>query len=202
MSGSSRTKHIKHRYYLVKDKIAHGDLEIAHMGTDKMWSDILNKPKQGKAFRVFRSHVMNCSEDYDDDVERIKTHPLLLPAEDTGTNLSMSKEDKAVINKAIAPAAVDKNLKGILRNKDTMIKQSKKMLNHRRSVLGEHAVRVRALKSDPAGTRIKARRKDLARLDPAGTTIQARRKDLARLSRTVGYRKHLTDIKNKIARRQ
>ena len=34
-----------------------------------MWADILNKPKQGKSFREFRSELMNVPLDYDDDAE-------------------------------------------------------------------------------------------------------------------------------------
>ena len=46
-----------------------------------MWSDVLTKPKQGKGFRVDRSHLMNLMEDYDDEVERRNTNPLLIPQE-------------------------------------------------------------------------------------------------------------------------
>jgi len=38
-------KHIHHRYFLVKNKVDRRELEIQHEGTDKMWSDILTKPK-------------------------------------------------------------------------------------------------------------------------------------------------------------
>ena len=44
-----------------------------------MWADILNKPKQGAAFRLDRSHLQNVPVDYDDEVERKRTHPSLLP---------------------------------------------------------------------------------------------------------------------------
>ena len=64
-----------------------------------MWSDVLTKPKQGIAFREFRGQLMNVSQDYDDDVERLNTHPdLLPPAEDTEKLL---KEDRAVLVKAL-----------------------------------------------------------------------------------------------------
>ena len=43
-----------------------------------MWSDILNKPKQDKAFSLFITELMNFLEDYDDEVEWINTHPDLL----------------------------------------------------------------------------------------------------------------------------
>ena len=96
MSGSSRTKHIEHQFYLVKDKIDRGDLELQHMGTDKMWSDILNKPKQGKVFHEFGGHLMNVAKDYDDDVEHRNTHPLLLPAEEN-TSSSVSETLKHIV---------------------------------------------------------------------------------------------------------
>jgi hypothetical protein len=129
MSGSNRTKHIEHRFYLVKDKIDRGDLEIEHMGTDKMWSDILNKPKQGKVFREFRGHLMNVAEDYDDDVERRNTHPLLLPAEE-----KISSNVSETLKQIIRPVQDSKTVK-------PMIKQTKTLLEHRRSVLSEHEAR-------------------------------------------------------------
>ena len=76
-SSSKRTKHIKARYFFIKDRIADGDLDVMHCPTVKMWADVLNKPKQGKTFRVFRSHLMNCPEVYvinpggDDDKENV-----------------------------------------------------------------------------------------------------------------------------------
>ena len=48
-------------------------------GTGVMWSEILNRPKQGKSFSDFREMLMNVPEDYDDEVERRATHPSLLP---------------------------------------------------------------------------------------------------------------------------
>ena len=48
---SKRTKHIKARYFFIKDKIKEGEVEIRYCSTEKMWSDVLNKPKQGAPFR-------------------------------------------------------------------------------------------------------------------------------------------------------
>ena len=79
-SSSKRTKHIKARYFLVKDKIDQGELSIEYMPTDQMWSDVNTKPKQGRQFRVLRSELMNVPVDYDDEAERKITHPDLLPA--------------------------------------------------------------------------------------------------------------------------
>ena len=47
---SNKTKHIQHKLFLVKDKIHGGDIEIKWTPTEKMWCDILTKPKQGQVF--------------------------------------------------------------------------------------------------------------------------------------------------------
>ena len=78
-SSSKKTKHIKHKFYLIKDKISQGDIEVQYEPTGTMWCDILTKPKQGVVFRKFWGHLMNIPEDYDDDIEQLATHPLLLP---------------------------------------------------------------------------------------------------------------------------
>ena len=39
-SSFKHTKHIEHRYFLIKDKIYRGDMEIKHVPTDNMWSDV------------------------------------------------------------------------------------------------------------------------------------------------------------------
>jgi len=49
-SSGKRTKHIKARYFNITDKVDSGDLELRYEPTESMWSDILNKPKQGQAF--------------------------------------------------------------------------------------------------------------------------------------------------------
>eukprot|EP00970_Alexandrium_tamarense_P015266 scaffold4923_cov115-Alexandrium_tamarense.AAC.1 len=80
-SSSKRTKHIKARFFLVKDRVDNGELEVKHEPTDMMWSGVLTKPKQGKPFRVFRSKLMDVPEEYDDEEERKRTHYMLLSNE-------------------------------------------------------------------------------------------------------------------------
>ena len=63
----------------MKDKIDNNKLELKHSFTDVMWSDFLNKPKQGTHFRVFHGALMNFLETYDYNEERNNTHPALLP---------------------------------------------------------------------------------------------------------------------------
>ena len=77
-SSSKRTKHIKSRYFFIKDKVDQGEVSIEHQPSDRMWSDVLTKPKQGKGFRTDRSMLMNIPEVYNDEEERRKTHPKLL----------------------------------------------------------------------------------------------------------------------------
>jgi hypothetical protein len=40
-SASKRTRHIKSRYFFIKDKVESGEVTIEHKPTDQMWSDVL-----------------------------------------------------------------------------------------------------------------------------------------------------------------
>jgi hypothetical protein len=44
-SSSKRTKHIKVKYFYVKDKIDQGEIVVEHCPTEQMWTDINTKPK-------------------------------------------------------------------------------------------------------------------------------------------------------------
>lgn len=57
-SGSKRTKHIKVRYFFIKDMVEQGEVEIQHCPTKEMWSDVLTKPKQGKEFLEMRAKLL------------------------------------------------------------------------------------------------------------------------------------------------
>ena len=79
MSAGKNSKHIKNRFFLITNKVAQGDLKIEHKGRDEMWGDVNTKPTQGKRFLVMRAELMGLYVDYDDDNERRRTHPLLMP---------------------------------------------------------------------------------------------------------------------------
>ena len=64
ISGSGRTKHIRAKYYLVKDKYESNEIDLKYCPTDLMWADVLTKPLQGQKFREMRSFLMNCPLDY------------------------------------------------------------------------------------------------------------------------------------------
>jgi hypothetical protein len=69
ISSSKRTKHIKSKYFLIKDYYDAKEIDVKFCPTDEMWSDVLTKPLQGQKFRDMRAFLQNCSRDYDDDVE-------------------------------------------------------------------------------------------------------------------------------------
>jgi hypothetical protein len=98
-SSSKRTKHIKSRYFfIIKDKVQSGDVSIEYRPTDKMWSDVLTKPKQGAAFRQDRSMLMNCDTEYDDEKEMRDTPRMLLPKQE-------GPVDPDIITSIIAPSS-------------------------------------------------------------------------------------------------
>ena len=78
---SKRTKHIKNRYFMIKDKVGKGEFIIQYYPTGDMWADINTKAPQGTLFYKMRARLMGVAENYDDDVERQDTHPDLLPQE-------------------------------------------------------------------------------------------------------------------------
>jgi hypothetical protein len=67
-SSSKRTKRIKVKYHLIKDKVNRGEITIEHCPAEQMWTDINTKPKQGAVFRAFRGYVMGIPDDYNDAI--------------------------------------------------------------------------------------------------------------------------------------
>ena len=55
---SHRTRHLKARYFFIKDYIDAGEIEIKHMGTDWMLADYLTKPLGGEKFIQFRNTIL------------------------------------------------------------------------------------------------------------------------------------------------
>ena len=43
MSSSKRPKYIRHRYFLIKDRIEQGELEVKYCPTTEMWADIMTE---------------------------------------------------------------------------------------------------------------------------------------------------------------
>jgi hypothetical protein len=57
-SNSDRTKHIKLRYFFVKQYLDSGEFVLTHCPTDLMIADILTKPLQGEHFARLRDLLM------------------------------------------------------------------------------------------------------------------------------------------------
>lgn len=58
-STSERTKHIKIRYFFVKDLIDRKEIKLEYLPTGEMLADMLTKPLQGELFRRMRKELMN-----------------------------------------------------------------------------------------------------------------------------------------------
>ena len=69
ISSSKRTKHIKAKYFLIKDYYESGEIDLHYCPTDVMWADVLTKLLQGQKFRDMRAFLQNCPRDYNDDIK-------------------------------------------------------------------------------------------------------------------------------------
>jgi hypothetical protein len=70
VSSSKRSKHIKAKYFLIKDYYDVGQVDLRYCSAVEMWADVLTKPLQGQKFRDMHAFLQNCSRDYDDDIEQ------------------------------------------------------------------------------------------------------------------------------------
>jgi hypothetical protein len=52
-SSTKQTKHIKVKYFYIKEKVDSGEINIEHCTMGQMWMDINTNPKQGLVYRKF-----------------------------------------------------------------------------------------------------------------------------------------------------
>ncbi len=52
MSSGKRTKHIKAKFFFIKDRVDKGEIKVMDCPTKEMWADVLTKPLQGMAFQT------------------------------------------------------------------------------------------------------------------------------------------------------
>ncbi len=89
MSSGKKTKHIKAKFFFIKDRVDDGEIKVIDCPTEEMWADILTKPLQGMAFRTMRAILMNCPVNYEETEERrtikktIKTNTNHIPTKKT-----------------------------------------------------------------------------------------------------------------------
>ena len=69
MSSGKKTKHIKAKFFLIKDRVDDGEIKVIDCPTEVMWVDIMTKPLPGTAFHVMRAELMNCPVTYEDHTE-------------------------------------------------------------------------------------------------------------------------------------
>ena len=62
-SSTKNTKHIKVRYYSIKDWVEIGDVVIEHCPTEAIMWDHFIKPLKGALFRKFRTETINIPYD-------------------------------------------------------------------------------------------------------------------------------------------
>ena len=119
MSQSRRTKHINARYFMVKDRIDEGELEVQYCPTKKMWTDVLNKPEQGAKFRLDRAELMNVPVDYDDDVERRRTHPKLLSRDDQADMVKAQTKGRGIHHRSVLGSdRIGRRIGHVMRSRD------------------------------------------------------------------------------------
>jgi hypothetical protein len=79
MSSGKKTKHIKAKFFFIKDRVDDGEIKVVDCPTEEMWADIMTKPLQGTAFRLMRAEVMNCDVNYEDLPEEEEAIPVTSP---------------------------------------------------------------------------------------------------------------------------
>ena len=60
-SSSRKTKHIKSKFFFIKDKVDSKEVKILDCPAGVMWADMLTEPLQGTEFRKMRAQLMNCA---------------------------------------------------------------------------------------------------------------------------------------------
>ena len=86
-----------------------------------MWSDVLNKPKQGAPFRKDRAMLMGVPEEYDGNVKYHRTQQELLPTEEK-ENLDVhrpSKKPKTSSRSMLGKVGNSGNVPGVLKQSST-----------------------------------------------------------------------------------
>ena len=86
---------------MIRDKIEKGGIEVENFPTESMRSNILEKPKEGNWFCLFRDELMNVPDYYDNEVEFINTRLDLLDKEETIISRSevLSQITENIMNK-------------------------------------------------------------------------------------------------------
>ena len=66
MLSGKKKKHIKAKFFFIKDRVDNGEIKVNDCPIEEMWADIMTKPLQGTAFRAMCAKLMNCLVNYKD----------------------------------------------------------------------------------------------------------------------------------------
>ena len=69
MSSGKKTKHIKAKFFFIKDRVDDGEIKVIDCPPEEMWADMMTKLLQGTAFHVMQAELMNCDINYEDPPE-------------------------------------------------------------------------------------------------------------------------------------
>ncbi len=92
ISSLKRTKHIKAKYFLIKDYYDAGEVDLRYCPTGCMWANVLTEPLQGQMFRDMQAFLQNCSRDYDDNLELQQDEQAYQSMKEQVANVSSSWE--------------------------------------------------------------------------------------------------------------
>jgi hypothetical protein len=60
--GSDRSRHIDIKYFWLAERVTNKEVTIKHLGTEKMFANVLTKPVQGRQFDVERRGLTNWND--------------------------------------------------------------------------------------------------------------------------------------------
>jgi hypothetical protein len=69
MSSGKKTKHIKTKFFFIKDRVNEGEIKAINCPAEGMWADVMTKLLQGIAFRTMRLELIHCPVNYKDPPE-------------------------------------------------------------------------------------------------------------------------------------
>ena len=154
LSCTKRTKHIKNRYFMIKDKIGRGEVVIQYCPTGDMWADINTKALQGSLFYKMRARLMGIDENYHDDLEREPLTQRYYHRNHRRAEL-MTKQRRYCARICTLLAATKTGLSDVQRKTQaavaalifmrSMARGTQESSSHRRSVLGDKGCALRTV---------------------------------------------------------
>jgi hypothetical protein len=164
-SSSKMTKHIRVRYFFIKDRASNRDITLKHCPTGEMLANHFTKPLQGAMFRKFRAEIQG------------------IPHNTNEAELVWDREERCEKTVSADPSpqeCVEIKGKGFPRSKNPGLRGKYLQALHRKGRLAEPAESV--LKADSSGLH----RKDIMTNDTARPTQSMK------WSKDVSYARVLT----------